>query len=338
MTKLTEYTSYADAQKHWSPDKLWELFDGNREQLNIAHECIDRHVDGDRTAVILAHADGRDEKLILRARSRANRRSSRTTSPRRACAAGDRVAVMLEPSRAFYVAIFGAIKLGAIAVPLFTLFGPDGIRLRVQDCTPKTARHQRREGADGRRHPRARRSWSPTRSSWTPLASYPDSFKPTTRGDDYAIYQYTSGTTRELPEAVKHTHRSIVTLMLAALYGTGLRPGDRFFCPSSPAWGHGLWHGTLAPLALGLTIGAFSGKFNAERLLKALHDHRVHQPVGGGDALPDDAQLRRGAEVRVLPRQALVHRRADRQRDRRVRRGRRSAIRSAACTAPPRSA
>jgi acetyl-CoA synthetase len=34
-----------------------------------------------------------------------------------------------------------------------------------------------------------------------------------------------------------------------------------------------LWHGTLAPLALGITTGAFSGKFNAERLLKALHDH-----------------------------------------------------------------
>jgi acetyl-CoA synthetase len=34
------------------------------------------------------------------------------------------------------------------------------------------------------------------------------------------------------------------------------------------------WHGTLAPLALGITIGAFSGRFNAERLLRALHDHR----------------------------------------------------------------
>ena len=77
-----------------------------------------------------------------------------------------------------------------------------------------------------------------------------------------ALFQYTSGTTRELPEAVKHTHRSIVTLMVAALYGTGLRPGDRFICPSSPAWGHGLWHGTLAPLALGITIGAYAGKFN----------------------------------------------------------------------------
>jgi acetyl-CoA synthetase len=62
--------------------------------------------------------------------------------------------------------------------------------------------------------------------------------------------------------------------MLAALYGTGIRPGDRFICPSSPAWGHGLWHGTLAPLALGVTIGAYAGKFNAERLLQALQNHR----------------------------------------------------------------
>ena len=61
--------------------------------------------------------------------------------------------------------------------------------------------------------------------------------------------------------------------MNAALYGTGLRPGDRFFCPSSPAWGHGLWHGTLAPLALGIETGAYAGKFDAERLLRALQDY-----------------------------------------------------------------
>jgi acetyl-CoA synthetase len=106
------------------------------------------------------------------------------------------------------------------------------------------------------------------------LAQYPTIFTPATNATDYAMYQYTSGTTRELPEAVKHTHRSIVTLMVAALYGTGLRPGDRFMCPSSPAWGHGLWHGTLAPMALGLTIGSFAGKFNATVLLKGLSTHR----------------------------------------------------------------
>ncbi|MGH7375304.1 MAG: AMP-binding protein, partial [Candidatus Rokuibacteriota bacterium] len=64
-------------------------------------------------------------------------------------------------------------------------------------------------------------------------------------------------------------------LMIAALYGTGVRPGDEFFCPSSPAWGHGLWHGTLGPLALGVTTGAFAGRFDADRLLHALADHRI---------------------------------------------------------------
>ncbi len=29
------------------------------------------------------------------------------------------------------------MKLGAIAVPLFTLFGPDGVRLRLDDCAPR---------------------------------------------------------------------------------------------------------------------------------------------------------------------------------------------------------
>ncbi|MEL0110600.1 MAG: hypothetical protein VW835_02605, partial [Rickettsiales bacterium] len=64
MAKLTDYTSYADAIAHFSNDALWTLFDGDREHLNIAHECIDRHAgDPDRVAVRIAHDDGRDEFL-----------------------------------------------------------------------------------------------------------------------------------------------------------------------------------------------------------------------------------------------------------------------------------
>ncbi len=105
--------------------------------------------------------------------------------------------------------------------------------------------------------------------------AFPPPIKPATRADDLAVFQYTSGTTRELPAAVKHSHRALVTLMFAALYGTGIRPGDEFFCPSSPAWGHGLWHGTLAPLALGVTTGTFAGRFDAVRLMKALQDYKI---------------------------------------------------------------
>ena len=274
MTKLTQYTSYADAQKHWSPDKLWELFDGGRDKLNIAHECIDRHADGDRIAVILAHADGDDEAITFEAISRESSQFAHYLADQ-GVQPGDRVAVMLEPSRAFYVAVFGAVRMGAIAVPLFTLFGPDGVRLRVQDCSPKLLVTNAEKAAVANMVAGTRVVVADD-DFMRSLMRLPAVFEPATRSDDYAIYQYTSGTTREMPEAVKHTHRSIVTLMLAALYGTGLRPGDRFFCPSSPAWGHGLWHGTLAPLALGITIGAFAGKFNAERLLRALSDHRFN--------------------------------------------------------------
>lgn len=253
MSKLTAYTSYADAQAHFASARLWELFDGDRERLNIAHECIDRHVDGEKTAVIVVKAAGGEEILSYRRISEDSARVahwlvSKGVEP------GDRVAIKLEPSRAFYAVVFGAMKAGAIAVPLFTLFGPDGVKLRVEDCKPKLLIE--------------------TAEFLTELDDFPASFTPDTRADQLAIFQYTSGTTRELPEAVKHTHRAIVTLMVAALYGTGLRPGDRYICPSSPAWGHGLWHGTLAPLALGLTIGAYAGKFEAARLLQALEEHR----------------------------------------------------------------
>jgi acetyl-CoA synthetase len=267
---LTDYTSYADAQRHFASAHLWDLFDGDRERLNIAHECIDRHAtDPHRIAIRIAHAEGRDEAISFRTIADMSSRYAHWLADM-GVAPGDRVAIMLEPSLAFYASLFAAMKLGAIAVPLFTLFGPDGVRLRIDDCSPRllltTADKADALGSlslpviaqDDAFH--------------DVVSRYPVDFKAVTRGDDLAIYQYTSGTTRELPAAIHHTHRAIVVVMIAALYGTGIRPGDKFFCPSSPAWGHGLWHGTLAPLALGVETGVYAGRFEAERLLRALQD------------------------------------------------------------------
>ncbi|CAG4914020.1 acyl-CoA synthetase [Paraburkholderia gardini] len=272
MTKLTAYTSYADAQQHFSAQKLWELVDGEVPLLNIAHECIDRHVDQDRTAVIIAHAEGHDEVLSFREISETSSQVAHYLHAQ-GIRLGDRIGIMLEPSLAFYASLFGVLKLGAIAVPLFTLFGPDGLRLRVQDCEPRILITNETKAAvaatmDNVKTVIADIDWL------NELAMFPRRFTAVTHSDDLAIFQYTSGTTRELPDAVRHTHRALVMVLRAALYGTGVRPGERFFCPSSPAWGHGLWHGTLAPLALGATIGVYSGRFSAERLLKALHEHR----------------------------------------------------------------
>jgi acetyl-CoA synthetase len=274
MTKLTEYISYADAQQHFSSEKLWELFDGDRERLNIAHECVDRYAQSHATALIIVRNDGPDEIISYKELSEKSSQFAHYLQAQQV-KPGDRVAVMLEPSLAFYASVYGIMKMGAIAVPLFTLFGPDGLGLRIRDCSPAMLLTNS-EKIDIVDTETLKRTQLADDHFMSMLSQYPTSFACNTRADDFAIFQYTSGTTRELPEAVKHKHRSIVTLMVAALYGTGLRPGDRFMCPSSPAWGHGLWHGTLAPMALGLTVGAFAGKFNAERLLKSLQDHRFN--------------------------------------------------------------
>jgi acetyl-CoA synthetase len=273
MPRLTDYTTYADAHAHFSSAALWELFDGDRRALGIAHECVDRWAPTGRVAVRVAHADGRDEVITFAELAAWSARFARWLAAR-GVGPGDRVAIMLEPSLAFYAGLFGAIKRGAIAVPLFTLFGPDGVGLRVDDCTPRLL-VTNAEKADTARTIPGLDVVVADDALMADVARHPADGDVVSRPDDLAVFQYTSGTTRELPAAVRHTHRAIVVVMVAALYGTGIRPGDVFFCPSSPAWGHGLWHGTLAPLALGVTTGTMAGRFDPVRLLRALQDYGI---------------------------------------------------------------
>src|SRR5438094_8849108 len=264
--------SYREALAGSSWTALWQLFDGDRRRLNIAHECVDRHA-GRGTALRVQFADGRREEHDFEALAAWSSRFAHFLE-REGIERGDRVAIMLEPSLPFYGALFGAMKRGAIAVPLFTLFGPDGVALRLDDCQPRMLLVERDATTWQASFPHVR-VLAIDRDLAGRLERLPVAYEPSTAADDLAVFQYTSGTTRALPEAVRHTHRSVVTLMIAALYGVGLEAGDRYFCPSSPAWGHGLWHGTIAPLALGIAAGTYSGKFDPVRLAEGLGAFRV---------------------------------------------------------------
>ncbi|MBT6093262.1 MAG: AMP-binding protein [Rhodospirillaceae bacterium] len=271
MVVLTDLTSYTDAQQHFSKENLWALFDGDRERLNIGHECVDRHP-ADRIAIRIAHANGRDETITFgELRDWSNRVAHWLAG--KGVGEGERVAIMLEPSLAFYAVLFGAMKAGCVAVPLFTLFGPDGLALRIDDCAPSLL-VLAPEKADLQTSANVPVVIADD-ALLAELTAQSTAFTPDTAADAMAMYQYTSGTTRQLPEAVKHRHRAVVTVAIAALYATGVRPWDHFMCPSSPAWGHGLWHGTLAPLSLGVSIAAYAGPFDAERLMRAIQDYKI---------------------------------------------------------------
>lgn len=272
MQRLTDFSGFAQAQAHCSKQALWELLDGDREALNITHECLDRHR-GKGEAVRVCRADGSSDAWSFDELADAAARFAHLLRDK-GIGPGERVAIMLEPSFAFYASFFGAMKAGCTAVPLFTLFGPDGLRLRIDDCRPALIVTQIDKEAVARAVPGPEILLA-DESFETRLAAFPSDFTAGTASADMAMYQYTSGTTRALPEAVHHRHRAIVTVMLSALYATGVRPGERFLCPSSPAWGHGLWHGTLAPLALGVRIAAWAGRFDGAALLAALARHDI---------------------------------------------------------------
>ena len=271
MSGLLDVRRYPDVLRAFRWEALWELFDGDRDRLNLAHECVDRHI-GRGTALRLKFDDGRSETHSFEDLAAWSSRFANLIA-RRGVARGDRVAVMLDPSLAFYGAVFGAVKRGAIAVPLFTLFGPDGVAARVEDCRPKLLLVERDA-------PRWRAIFPDLDVLSVDdvagrLAGESDRYAPDTAANDLAVFQYTSGTTRARPAAIRHTHRSVVTLMVGALYGVGLERGDRYFCPSSPAWGHGLWHGTIAPLALGIPVGSYAGKFQGARVIEALTEFEI---------------------------------------------------------------
>jgi acetyl-CoA synthetase len=271
--RMTEYRTYEEAVKEFTFSQAWELFDGTRKQFNIAHECLDRHR-GSGTAVRIKFEDGHTEKYSF---DEISKLSSQFANALASLAVnfGDRVAIMLDPSLDFYVTLFGTLKAGAIVVPCFTLFGPEAIKQRLVDSIAKllvtTEEKTKILGASS-----TVRTVIAGKKLRSLMGKESERYEVNTSPNDLSVYQYTSGTTRKYPEAIKHYHRSIVNLMPAAIFGRGLQRGDRFFCPSSPAWGHGLWIGTFAPLALGIAVGAYSGKFNVARTLEALEEFEIN--------------------------------------------------------------
>ena len=270
--KMLEYSTYEEAREKFTWNQTWELFDGTPENFNMGNECVDRHI-GKGTAIRIKFYDGHREEYTF---EQLSKMSSQFANALEAMGIqfGDRVAIMLDPSIEFYASLFGTMKKGAIAVPCYTQFGPEALEYRLKDSDAKvlvTTEEVKKIGADF-----SNITVVTAGSSFRDfIDKQSDRYETKTAAKDVAVYQYTSGTTRKFPEAVKHYHRSIVTLMAAAIFGRGFRPRDRYFCPSNPAWGHGLWHGTLSPLALGIAVGAYSGKFDVEVLLKGLEEFEI---------------------------------------------------------------
>lgn len=200
---------------------------------------------------------------------------------------GDRVAVLLPQSPEALLTHFAAYRLGAVVVPLFTLFGEDGLRFRLIDSgavalvtdaanLPKVLAIR-----DETPELRAVFSIGPGTAPSGVLdfvtslaAGSADHTAVATGPDDPAFLSYTSGTTGP-PKGALHGHRVLIGHMpgvFLAHEGLGQR-GDLIWTPSDWAWMGGLTNVLLPALALGVPVVAHRmAKFDPEMTARLMRD------------------------------------------------------------------
>ena len=155
------------------------------------------------------------------------------------------MAVVLRDSPDFIAAFLGAVKIGAIAVPLSTLARPAEIDLMVRDSDARLVVTEAdvRFLADGS----------------GPVATAP------TRDDDMCFWQYSSGTTGG-PKAVIHLHeRSLAPARGHGRYIVGLRSDDRVYSTAKLFFSYGLQSSMIIPLATGASVVLDPDRFAPER-------------------------------------------------------------------------
>jgi acetyl-CoA synthetase len=160
---------------------------------------------------------------------------------------GDRVAVLLSQSPETLIAHLGALRLGAVSLPLFTLFGEDALAFRLRDSGARAAvtdaanldRLLALDTPDLQAvwctGPGRARSFSEDIQTARPARMAP------TAADDPAMLIYTSGTTGS-PKGALHAHRFLLGHLPAMeLHHEGFpRPGDVGWTPADWAWIGGL--------------------------------------------------------------------------------------------------
>ena len=238
---------------------------------------------------------------------------------------GDRVAILLPQSREVVIAHVAIYKLGAVALPLASLFGADALAYRLADAgvrglitdaaglakiapiraeLPALEVIVSTDGADG----------AALGFGALVAAGRPDFETADTSPDDPAMMIYTSGTTGQ-PKGALHGHR----VLLGHLPGVQFpheffpQPGDRFWTPADWAWAGGLLNVLLPSLYFGVAVVARRfDRFDPEaaldlmtrhdvrnafipptalRMLRAIHkpghryDHKLRTLASGGESL-----------------------------------------------------
>ncbi|MBF8221207.1 acetate--CoA ligase [Halomonas sp. 328] len=259
--------------------------------INIAHAALDRHLDtptAEQAAIRFLPREGEAVDISYRALTeRANRFANLLASL--GVKPGDGVYCLAHRIPDLYAAALGTLKLGGVFTPLFSAFGPEPIRSRVEIGEPvvivTTERLYRRKLADWlhltlsvkqvlligevEEAPPGTLAVGPALD-----AQSPDYATRPMAPEDPALLHFTSGTTGR-PKGAIHVHEAVVAHHVTGHYALDLHPGDIYWCTADPGWVTGTSYGIIAPLTNGVTLVVDEEEFDAERWYRILQEQKV---------------------------------------------------------------
>jgi len=262
------------------------------EFFNIAHACCGRWAadpeHAARTAIVCAGVGAAPDRPYCYGELHAQALRLTQLLHAQGVRAGDRVALVLPQCFETALAYMAVLHMGAIAVPLSLLFGPEALAFRLHDSGAVVALvdaqaldavHALRAQCPGLRCvlgvgsvPGG--SGSPADLHWAQAlagapAQAPAVPAPVTRADDPAILIYTSGTTGN-PKGALLPQRALLGNLSGFICsqnwfgfdgGANARSDAVFWSPADWAWTGGLMDALLPTLYFGCTIVAHAARF-----------------------------------------------------------------------------
>ena len=190
---------------------------------------------------------------------------------------GDRVAIVAPQSLEVGLAHLALWKLGAISLPLASLFGPDAISYRLSDSGAKAAIVH----PDNRSKLREAAPHLPIIEigpDFDALCSGPALEDPLdTRAEDPAYLIYTSGTTGQ-PKGALHAHRSLFGHLTGfkCYYEFPPEPNDIMWTPADWAWLGGLMDALIPAWYYGIpVVTSDKERFDPCAAFDLMAEHRV---------------------------------------------------------------
>ena len=252
---------------------------------NVAIDCLDRHTGlRDKVALIYEDDEGHSARYTFAQMIEASNRFANALRGL-GVGRGDVVAVHTPQRPETAIAHIALYRLGAIALPISKLFGPDAIQYRLENSSakaiimePETA--EKIDAVDRKSLPNFKHvivtgaakgalSFDDLMSKGAPTFTMEKS-----SAEDPVLLMYTSGTTGN-PKGVLHVARYVLGHNGIDYSYNYLRNGDLYYSPADWAWAGGLLDGLLAIWPYGIPVLAYRSKarFDPDVTFRLLEKH-----------------------------------------------------------------